>query len=293
MKTAIECVPCFLQQALSAAQFASDDIELHEKVIRAVSLSVSTMDLNTSPPAMGQLIHRIIRELTGDVDPYRQVKSFSNQLALRLLPMLKKRTAASDDPFAAAARVAIAGNIIDFARNHDLNEHTILEAIESSFAAPLCRNNLSVFRDECSRAENILYLGDNAGEIVFDRLLMEMIGPEKITFAVRGHPTLNDATRADAEAGGISEMVRVIDNGTDVPGTILEQCSPAFREVFDEAGLIIAKGQGNYETLSNMKRNIFFLFKVKCPVVSRLTGLELGSLALMRHFSGDQMPGTI
>jgi uncharacterized protein with ATP-grasp and redox domains len=131
-----------------------------------------------------------------------------------------------------------------------------------------------------SRAEDILYLGDNAGEIVFDRLLIEQLPCEKITFVVKGRPILNDAVMEDAQIVGLTDMVDVIDNGSDAPGTILESCSETFRRRFDQSDLIIAKGQGNYETLSEVDKNIFFLVRPKCSVLARHLGREIGSLVL-------------
>ena len=135
-------------------------------------------------------------------------------------------------------------------------------------------------RRAAREARSILYLADNAGEIVFDRLLIEALGPGRVTVAVRGHPVINDATRDDAREAGLEGEVELIDNGSDGPGTILEDCSPAFRERFRAAGLIIAKGQGNAETLSGVPGRIFFLFKVKCAVMASRFGLPEGTLAL-------------
>ena len=132
-------------------------------------------------------------------------------------------------------------------------------------------------------AARVLYLADNAGEIACDRLLIERLGPARITLAVKGSPVLNDATRVDAEAVGLAAIVEVVDNGSDAPGTILADCSEAFRRRFAEADLILAKGQGNYETLSNAAADIFFILKAKCPVIARDLGCRVGSLILRRH----------
>ena len=128
------------------------------------------------------------------------------------------------------------------------------------------------------RATSILYLGDNAGEIVFDRLLVEQIGFGRVTFAVRGGPAINDALHADADSTGLSDLVQVIDSGVDAPGTPLDLCSPAFKQTLSESDLVLSKGQGNYETLSDLERPVFFLFRVKCPLVSRHLGLPEGTL---------------
>ena len=271
-----------MSQALRAVQFITDDKTVHEKVMREVLRTACEIDLSSTPPAMGQIIHQVIRQYTGNEDPYRQVKKHSNQLGLKMYPELKEKIEQSDDPFEMAVRVAIAGNIIDFAKINELDDEKIYQVIEDSFTAPLPKENVSEFRRAIEDANDILFLGDNAGEIVFDRLLLEQMPQEKITFAVRGGPVINDATMKDAEDAGITELVEVIDNGSDAPGTILESCSEDFVRRFETADLIVAKGQGNFETLSDTDKNIFFLLKVKCPVVTQDVGLEVGSLVLKR-----------
>lgn len=280
MKTAIDCIPCFIQQALSSTRTITDDPAVLENVMRHVLRLTSEIDFDISPPAMARQIHRAIRDLTGHADPYLKLKTFSNKLALNIYPDLLAKVRRHPNPFEAAVRIAIAGNIIDFALNHDLNEQTILDTLDTAFHKPINPDLLRQFQEAVRQAENILYLGDNAGEIIFDKLLIEQIGPEKITFAVRGSVVLNDATLEDARIAGLTDLVPVIDNGADVPGTILEECRPEFQHAFHSADLIIAKGQGNFETLNEHPHNIYFLFKVKCPVVSKHTGNTIGELML-------------
>jgi uncharacterized protein with ATP-grasp and redox domains len=145
--------------------------------------------------------------------------------------------------------------------------------------------DLDGFRNAAAAAKDILYIADNAGEIVFDRLLIKQIGPEKITFVVKGGPIINDATIEDAQAAGLTDLMKVIDTGDDAPGTILEFCSEDFQHCFEAADLVIAKGQGNYETLSNIDKNIFFLVKAKCPVIARDLGCEVGETILQKSES--------
>ncbi len=144
-------------------------------------------------------------------------------------------------------------------------------------------SSVEALKIKAESASRILYLGDNAGEIVLDRLLVEQLPTEKVTFAVRGAPIINDATLEDAIAGGITELVDVMDNGSDMPGTILESCSEAFRKLFAQADIVIAKGQGNYETLSDADGHIFFLLKAKCPVIAKDIGCEVGDLVILER----------
>ncbi|MDD3733204.1 MAG: ARMT1-like domain-containing protein, partial [candidate division Zixibacteria bacterium] len=192
----------------------------------------------------------------------------------------------SQKPLETAVRLAIAGNIIDFGPNSRLVDTQVSEAIEHSLSAPLDTEELETFKKSLNTSSVILYLGDNAGEIVFDRLLIEQLPLDKITFVVKGYPVINDATMSDAIATGLTELVRVIDNGHDAPGTIIDQCSDEFKKIYARADLVIAKGQGNYETLSNEDKNIFFLLKAKCPIIARHLAVELGSIVIRRnHFN--------
>jgi len=281
MKTFFDCIPCFVRQALDSVRLVTDDESIHERLLREVLREAGKMDLRQSPPEMGQHIHRLIRELTGERDPYRRIKERFNRLALDLYPELEARLQSSTDPMATAVRLAIAGNVIDFGVNSHLNEAHVHQAIEQALTTPF-DGDVETFAAAVSDAEGILFLADNAGEIVFDRLLIEQMPPGKVTVTVKGSPVINDATMEDAETAGLTELVEVIDNGSDAPGTILEDCSEGFRRRFDKADLIIAKGQGNYETLSEVEKDIFFILKAKCPVIARHLGCQVDSMVLRR-----------
>jgi len=281
MKTSLDCIPCILRQALDAARFASTDPVVHEQIVRDVLRWTGEMDLNQSSPAMAQRVHRRLREITGVDDPYRERKDRHNNLALELLPSLRIEVEAAEDPLLMAARLAIAGNTIDMGINGDLIETDVHQAINDALTEPFF-GEIDQFRRAVARAQSILYLADNAGEIAFDRLLVERISPERVTLAVRGAPVINDATLADARAVGLDEIVEVIDNGSDAPGTILDDCHPDFRRRFADADLVIAKGQGNYETLSDGPGNIFFLFKAKCPVIAEHIEQSVGTQIMVQ-----------
>ncbi len=282
MKTSIDCIPCFVRQTLDACRMVSDDPAVHEKMMREVLGWMSEMDLSASPPVLAQRIHRRLRELTGVTDPYRDAKAQQNQMAMQMLPELQAEVLASDDPFSRAVHLAIAGNIIDLGAKSGLTDADIHASLEQAASEELL-GDLEAFRSAVSAAKNILYLADNAGEIVFDRLLIEQLPREWVTFAVRGAPILNDVTRVDATTVGIDTLVEVIDNGTDAPGTVLAECSDEFQKQFAAADLIISKGQGNFETLSDSPENIFFLFKAKCPVVADQVGCPIGTQVLFHR----------
>ncbi len=279
MKTYLDCIPCFVRQALDSIRFVTDDPEIHEQVLKKTLEIARAMDMKQPPPAMSRHLHHHIRELTGIEDPYREVKDRFNRFILELYPQLKAHVEASATPFETATRLAIAGNIIDFGVKSTLEKAQVQEAVDHALTAPL-NGEIDTFFNAIQNAREILYIADNAGEIVFDKLLLEQLPRDKVTFVVRGAPIINDATMRDAEEAGIPDLVPVIDSGSTAPGTIIEQCSPEFQARFQKADLIISKGQGNYETLSNEENTIFFLLKVKCPVIERHTGCPVGSLIL-------------
>jgi uncharacterized protein with ATP-grasp and redox domains len=240
------------------------------------------MDWHEPPPAMAKRVHAVIRQVTGQNDPYAGVKGRCTQIALGLLPKLRQRVETSLDPFGTAVRFAIAGNAIDFAAQTLQDAEAAVYTIHNAHHAAL-NGDIEAFEEDLFAAESILYLADNAGEIVFDRLLLEQMPMERTTLVVRGAPVINDATMKDARAAGITALVEVIDNGSDAPGTILDDCSPTFLARFDDADLVVAKGQGNFETLSDVTKNIWFLLKVKCPVIAKPLHCEVGSMVIRKQ----------
>jgi uncharacterized protein with ATP-grasp and redox domains len=288
MKTSLDCIPCIVRQALDAARFVSADSTVHEQIIRDVLCWAGEMDLTRSAPAMAQRVHRRLREITGVDDPYREKKDRQNRLAMEMIPALRAKVGAAGDPLLMAARLAIAGNVIDLGINGNLAELDVRRAISQALTEPFF-GAIDSFRQAVDRAQSILYLADNAGEIAFDRLLVEQLSPERVTLAVRGAPVINDATRLDAQAAGLNQIVEVIDNGSDAPGTILSDCHPDFRRRFARAELIIAKGQGNYETLSDEPGNLFFLFKVKCSVIADHINQPRGTQVMAEKGSTTEM----
>jgi damage-control phosphatase, subfamily I len=231
-----------------------------------------------SSPLFSRELHHILRSYTHNDDPYKEAKKKHNDQSLSMLPELRKIIQQSGDHFATALRLSIAGNIIDFAAsdNFDL-QVTIDKALVSDFAI----DHSEQLRDKIERAKNILYLGDNAGEIVFDKLLIRSINHPDVTFAARGGPVINDATTEDAEYVGMKEVANVISNGFDAPSTIPDKCSPEFQKYFKEADLIISKGQGNLEGLFPLNDDrIFFLLMVKCDVIAEFLKVRKGSFVV-------------
>ncbi len=282
MQTSLDCIPCLLRQSLDAARLITPDPLVHEQILREVLHWAHQMDLNQSPPFMAQHFHRRLRELTGISDPYRAAKRQANLLCNALVPTLRLDVLASPEPLLAAARIAIAGNMIDMGANGHLTNTEIEKSMHSALQGNFWGDEQRFVQD-VKQAQKILYLADNAGEIAFDRLLIEQISPDKVTLAVRGSPAINDATMIEAKEIGLDRIVKLISNGSDAPGTILNDCSQKFRKIFYEADLIIAKGQGNFESLSHQAGNIYFLFKIKCPVIANQINQPMGTQVLIHH----------
>ncbi len=279
MKTELACLPCFYRQIERTLAYAGVNGERGRRITRMAGSVIETAKLDEVPARTTTVIHRILNREIG-LDPYKRVKDQYNRIALEKLPELRNRAAGFGDRLEGGVRVAIAGNVIDFG----IYEAIDLErAIDDSFELPLPDQAYRAFAGAVARACRILYLCDNAGEIVFDRVLIEIMrgAGKELVVAVKGAPVLNDATREDAAAAGID--AEIIDNGNDGIGTLLEACSPRFREAYRSADLVVSKGQANFETLAGTgDERLFFLFKVKCPVVAEALGRENGEIVLMQ-----------
>ena len=279
MKTHYDCIPCFVRQTLESIKLTSDDAGLHEKALREILAALSRMDFDKAPVIMGRKIQHLIQRLSGNSDPYRALKQQFNQMALDLYPRLKAQVNSAENAFETAARLALAGNMIDFGIGRMLESAQVAATIELALSANL-KGDIQSLEQAARTAASILYLGDNCGEIVFDRLFIEQLAPDRVTYVVRAAPIINDVTMEDARFTGMADHTRVMDNGSDAPGTLLSECSQEFKTAFENADLIIAKGQGNYETLHASNRLIFFMLKVKCPAVARHIGQEIGSYVI-------------
>lgn len=290
MKTNLECFPCMLRQAREAIAYAGLDTEAGFQVLQQVMRLMSELDWAQPPPVLGQQVHRLIRQLTACPDPYAHVKARMNQQAARLYPLWHSILRQAHAPLDAAVRLAIIGNLLDVGAKTQMDDCALRAAFEAGLSAPL-RGAIEELAEAIHRARSILYLADNAGEIIFDRDLLAQLPLGNFTVAVRGRPVLNDATLADAEQAGLRHFCEVISNGSDAPGTLLADCSPEFRERFATADLIIAKGQGNYESLAGVPKEVFFLLKIKCDLLSRDLGWPLGSLVLHHQRPAPQSTG--
>ena len=265
MQTTLDCLPCFMKQALFTGRIATDSPYVRKKIMDAAARLLPEFDMALSPPENAIGLYSLIARLSGTDDPFKEIKEKSTQMALGLRDEIKRETESSPDPLATALKYAIAGNIIDYGAPHRFN---IKKTIENCLAQEFKINHIDRFREDLEKAESILYLADNCGEIVFDSILIEQL-EKPVTFVVKESPIINDALFQDAVDSGLDRLCTVITNGTNCPGTPLDSCSPIFKKTFRTADIIISKGQGNFETLSEIKGPIYSLLTVKCQVVAR------------------------
>lgn len=270
MKLNLDCIPCFQRQALQAVRFISDDEELQEKVLREVAKKLLESDWDSTPPELAHEVHKIVKNITHEKDPYKKVKKESNDSVLKMYPELKAEVKRSKDPLRTAVRLAIAGNIIDFGPLQKFNlETTIKDVLKKKFAV----DDYEQLKENLEVAETLLFFADNAGEIGFDKLLIETFLQtkelEKIRFVVKGGPIINDATLEDAVYMGLGDLPNIefltLSNGE--VGTGPERNSQTVESWIKKHDLVISKGQGNYEGLSE-HNGLFFMLMAKCPVIA-------------------------
>jgi uncharacterized protein with ATP-grasp and redox domains len=276
MKTYLDCIPCFFKQALFAARAAVDDETKIKEVLDRIGTLISEIPLHNSPPETSREIYRTVREITGVNDPFANLKAESIKKTIALYPSLKQMVAASADPLETAVRLAIAGNVIDFGANPDFELEQDIQTILQS--EPVV-NHYEAFKESLASAQNVLYVADNAGETVFDKILIEVMA-RPVVYVVRDGPIINDATLEDAMKSGLDEVAMIVSSGWDGPGVSLKSGSEAFLDHYRRADLIVSKGQGNYETLSAEQRPIFHLLKAKCPVIARNLSIKEGDTVI-------------
>jgi damage-control phosphatase, subfamily I len=280
----LDCAACFVRQAAEVtARFGASD-EIAARVMEAVRDELARFPRTLAPPEMGGILHAIVRRELALADPYAEIKARDDARAAVILPEAWLLVERSADPFSAAARAAIAGNLIDFgvpAGDTDADPLALIQGALSRALPAEAEAAVASLAERARTARRILYLADNAGEIALDRLLVERLPRGAVTVAVRSTPAINDALLADAAAVGMTEVADVIESGSGIPGTLLETATPEFRARFAAADLVIAKGQGNFETLSDVDAPIAFLLIAKCTVVARALGRAVGDFAIV------------
>jgi len=281
MRARVDCIPCYLKQALSAIKEIEKDPEKQRALLIKTAEILPELTLEETPAGNSSFILFRVSELTGCPDPFKEKKHYYNQLALKLYPKLVELAKNHPDPLEGAVRIAAAGNVIDLGILSTVN---IEEGIRQVMSSGLARNDYERFKEELKNAKTILYLPDNAGEIVFDRVLIEELTKrgKRVIIGVRETPILNDITPIDIKEANIPEEVEVIITGSRKIGTDLPSCSKRFIKIFQNSDIIIAKGQGNFETLSEERGPIYFLLKAKCPLVAEEAKVLFGDMIFAR-----------
>jgi len=276
------CFPCFFNQALIAISLVTDDRRRKWELLKLAFDPVKEATLDETPAHIATRIYSRLRAELDGIDPFKELKRRCTNAALQMVERLRKEVAASQDPLEAAIKVSVAGNVIDFGIFSDVHFESVLADIVHNRFAVL---SLEELRADLRSGKRIMFLADNAGELVFDSLLIEQLLEScEVCVGVKSVPVINDATVEDAEASSLPAGVRVIENGSDCVGTILSTCSDHFRAEFDAADLIISKGQANFETLDTLlDRNIYFLLKAKCDVIARRMGVKKDSLVAVAN----------
>ena len=265
-----------MHQTLRAGRLATTDEDKIKQLLDNTGDLIKRIPMDKTPAEVGEIIYAKVREITGVNDPYKEIKAASIAEAKVMLPTLKSILDKSENKLLTAIRIAIAGNIIDFGMSKKFN---LTEDVYRILGQDFSLFDFKKFQEELRKAKTILYIGDNAGESVFDRILIKEMG-KKTFYAVREVPVINDIVIEDAIASGLNDVAEILSSGSHAPGTILSSCNPKFNQLFKEADLIISKGQGNYEGLSEEKRSIFFMLKAKCPVIARDLGVNENDIVL-------------
>jgi len=281
MKSTSLCYPCFLKQAHSSASFLTEDESKRIQVLKEVAKMLPRLDPEKDPAYNSSLVLFKVNELMAATDPYAEARKKYDKLAMELLPELRGEIEAALDPLEMAVRISVVGNVIDLGIKEKVD---IAGTLELAKGGGFKIFEIEDLKNELQNAKRVLYILDNAGEIVFDSLLIEQVRKigKAVIAAVRGGPILNDAVMEDARRVGLDKLAKVIDTGNNFVGINRKKCSPVFLKALDTADLVIAKGQGNYETLEGTRLNIFFILKAKCSAVAEHLGVEVSDLVLKR-----------
>jgi len=278
----VTCIPCYFKQALSGADFVGASEETKLEMMHEVARLVPRLSMNVAPAHNSTIVIKAANKIMGIADPYRDEKKKYNNLAMELYPRLLKMADTSENPLETAAKLSVAGNVIDLGIRSEINIDATIEQVLGPGFAP---DKSARFFELLRKPRSVLYLVDNAGEIVFDKLFIEKLAESghKVTVGVKSGPILNDATMEDARRVGLDRVTEVVETGSDWAGTDLETCSPEFLKLFRSADVVVAKGQANYETLEGTRRELFIILKTKCESVAADIGVPMGNLVFFEN----------
>ncbi len=280
MEMSFDCLPCLLKQVVEASKMATEDKKIQEQIIVESISVLSNYNMYSCSPDLACDMHNIVKKYSNVKDPYYEIKQRDIMAAKNVYPMLKSYLSQKNDNLYCALKIAATGNIIDSAISNYVDiKGCFEEEVEKDFA--IC--DIDGFEDKVKNAKTILIIGDNSGETLFDKVLIEHLAPVNVIYAVRGEPVLNDATIDEAVQSGIGECAKIISSGCDSPGAMLEKCNKEFVDTFYGADVVISKGQGNFESLSDCDREVYFLLKAKCPMVAESLNVNVNDYVFKRH----------
>ena len=280
MKTQFECIPCIVNSYLRLVDTNVIPESRQEVILRQLLQYLSRVDYDQSPPMLGRTLHRMIRDFLQDPDPYSQLKQNYNHMILDLYPSFKEMVESSEDSFDTAMRLAIAGNVIDFGAKYQFD---VMETINNVMEGELAIDDSSSLRDALEQAQTLLYIGDNCGEIVLDKLFLETLEVPQKYFVVRESPVINDITWEDAKMTRMDEVATIITTGDDSPGAVWEFASKEFKDHYNKADVVISKGQGNLEGLIDVPHDhLYFLLVTKCDLIAERIGSQKGNFVVKR-----------
>jgi len=275
-----ECIGCIISQSERVCEAIGADEALTNKIVSFVETSLSTADFTLSPPVIAAPLYEQMALFADKIDLYDAQKTHATLQAQHYMPFLRETIEQSNNPFIALLKTAVVGNVIDLAAEVAFDLHS---AITSVFDTPFAHDDSTKLAEHLKNAKTLLYIGDNTGEHLFDALAIEhlkILYPDlTITYMVRGNFIINDVTLKEAEEAKMDKICTLINSGVNTPGFVYERANLESQNLFNTADLILAKGMGNYECMTpSMRKNICFLLKIKCSVVSRSLGHEIGSI---------------
>lgn len=276
MKLLLDCLPCLLKQTLNAARKAGAAYELQAQLVKSAAIMLADCRPDVSAPELCRDIHAMVRSACRVCDPYAAEKEAEIKMAQELLPALIGLCPSQQDPLAHAVHIAAAGNLIDAAVYDHISAGMLAEELKLPFGI----DQTAALREELENASLVLMIGDNAGEAVFDTAILRLLRGKKLVYAVRSQPVLNDVTMADAQAAGVGQYAQIVSSGCPAPGCLIDECTEEFRQLFYRADVVIAKGQGNFEALSQADRRVYLLLKAKCASIAGHLGVAAGSFVL-------------
>jgi uncharacterized protein with ATP-grasp and redox domains len=284
----MDCLPCLLQQGIRTAREYLETEEEQRDLVKKIIGEMAAVGTDASAPFIAHKIQRVLKETIKITDPYFKEKQYYNREMLKLEDEFAGMVESADNPLKAALKLAAAGNIIDFGPGHDLSRDSVLQTVRDTMKKEYPDEVFQSFTSALKHADRLLYLGDNAGEIVFDKVFIRTIKavyPQlQVYFATRGKPIINDVTENDAYAVKMDSHASIINNGTDIPGTILELCNDTFKEIFWAADVIISKGQGNFESLCGTRHpNLYYIFLCKCSLFTERFGVNQNDMVLFKE----------